>query len=272
MRAFLHEFSVFVLKEAGACIFAGSFFLILLISKLIQIPGLPRYDFILLLTLFLQVALVFSKIESWDEVKVLFLFHLLGLALELFKTHSAIGSWSYPEPAYAKIMGVPLYSGFMYAAVASYLCQAWRIFQLDVRDCPSPGLSAVLAAAIYLNFFTHHFIWDFRWPLTVAVFWIFRRTWVEFTVIETPRRMPVVLSFLLIGFFIWVAENIATFGGAWAYPHQQLQWRPVSFWKVHSWSLLVILSFVIVVNLKYLKAKAKGDGPFKMSTSESVVS
>jgi len=56
-------------------------------------------------------------------------YHLIGLVLELFKVH--MGSWSYPEEAYSKVFGVPLYSGFMYASVASYLCQAWR--RLDVR-------------------------------------------------------------------------------------------------------------------------------------------
>ena len=32
--------------------------------------------------------------------------------------------------------------------------------------------------------------------------------------------MPLVLSFVLIGFFIWIAENIATFFSAWEYPNQ----------------------------------------------------
>lgn len=44
------------------------------------------------------------------------MFHLIGLALEIFKVH--MGSWSYPEEGYVKIFGVPLYSGFMYASVA----------------------------------------------------------------------------------------------------------------------------------------------------------
>jgi uncharacterized membrane protein YoaT (DUF817 family) len=59
---------------------------------------------------------------------------------------------------------------------------------------------------------------------------------------------------MLIGFFVWVAENIATRGGAWAYPDQRLGWRPGSFGKVHSWTLLVVLSFFIVADLKVYKA------------------
>ena len=254
MKAAIREFALFTLKEARACVFAGGFFLILVASRAIHIPGVPRYDFILLMALLLQAAMLAFRLETWDEAKVLLLFHAFGLALEIFKTNPAIGSWSYPEPGYAKLCGVPLYSGFMYAAVASYLCQAWRIFGLELEREPDPRASAALAVLIYLNFFTHHFIPDFRWVLSAAVVALFWRTRVAFTVTERRRRMPLALSFLLIGFFIWVAENFATLGGAWAYPDQRLSWKAVSFFKIHSWTLLVILSFVIVADLKRLKA------------------
>ena len=253
-QAGLHEFLVFGLKEARACLFAGGFFLILVASKAVHIPGLPRYDFILLMALLLQAGMLAFRLETWDEAKVLLVFHAFGLGLEIFKTNPAIGSWSYPEPGLAKVFGVPLYSGFMYAAVASYLCQAWRILEVELEREPDPRLSLALAILIYLNFFTHHFIPDLRWPLSAAVLLLFARTRVAFTVTATRRRMPVALSFLLIGFFIWVAENLATAGGAWAYPDQRLGWRAVSLGKIHSWTLLVILSFVLVADLKHLKA------------------
>ncbi|HJV23172.1 MAG TPA: DUF817 domain-containing protein [Holophagaceae bacterium] len=249
----LREFLTFGLKEARACVFAGGFFVILVLSRLVQVPGLPRYDFILLCTLGLQVLLLGLKVETWDEVKTLSLFHVAGLLLELFKTHPAIHSWAYPEAAYSKLWGVPLYSGFMYAAVASYMMQAWRLFDLELVDMPPPRWSLMLALALYLNFFTHHYMWDLRWPLSVAVLALFRKARVRLTVTEVRRRLPLALSFLLIGFFVWVAENIATRGGAWAYPDQRLGWRPVSFGKVHSWTLLVVLSFVIVADLKAYK-------------------
>jgi uncharacterized membrane protein YoaT (DUF817 family) len=258
LRAFkagLREFLVFGLKEARACVFAGGFFFILVLSKAVHIPGLPRYDFILLMALLLQGGMLVFRLETWDEARVLVLFHAFGLALEIFKTNPAIGSWSYPEPGYAKLCGVPLYSGFMYAAVASYLCQAWRILDVDLEREPDARISLALAILIYLNFFTHHFIPDFRWILSLAVLGLFWRTKVAFTVTAKRRRMPVALSFVLIGFFIWVAENIATAGGAWAYPDQRMGWHAVSFGKVHSWTLLVILSFVLVADLKRLKAR-----------------
>lgn len=261
MRDGIREFALFGFKEARACVFAGGFFLILVLSKAVHVPGLPRYDFILLLALALQAALLAFRLETWDEAKVLILFHALGLALEIFKTNPAIGSWSYPEPGYAKLFGVPLYSGFMYAAVASYLCQAWRIFDLDLEREPDPRVSAGLAILIYLNFFTHHFIPDLRWVLSAAVLALFWRTRVAFTVTERRRRMPLALSFVLIGFFIWVAENLATAGGAWAYPDQRAGWRLVAFGKIHSWTLLVILSFVLVADLKRLKARIGAQTP-----------
>jgi uncharacterized membrane protein YoaT (DUF817 family) len=67
--------------------------------------------------------------------------------------------------------------------------------------------------------------------------------------------MPVSLSFLLIGFFLWIAENISTLLGAWKYPNQENIWHMVDISKISSWSLLVIVSFVVVANLKLIKEK-----------------
>ena len=87
------------------------------------------YDVLLLVCLIAQALLLLTGLETMDELKVITLFHLIGLGLELFKVH--MGSWSYPGQAWSKIGGIPLYSGFMYASVASYICQAWR--GLDLR-------------------------------------------------------------------------------------------------------------------------------------------
>ena len=75
------------------------------------------------------------------------------------------------------------------------------------------------------------------------------------------RRLTTwLLAFVLVGFFIWIAENIATFLGAWQYPHQAAAWAPVHLQKVGSWSLLVILSFIIVAQLKHVKARLRAGG------------
>jgi uncharacterized membrane protein YoaT (DUF817 family) len=254
-RASLWEFFVFGLKEARACLFAGSFFTVLLISKYIPLFGLPRYDFICIAALLLQALLLWTRIESKDEALVLCAFHVIGLMLELFKTHPTIGSWGYPEEGFLKIGTVPLYSGFMYASVASYMCQAWRVLKLDLVCYPSYWLSVPLSVAIYLNFFTNQFVPDVRWPLMAGVVAVFWHTRVLFTVTQRQRSMPLVLSFALIGFFIWVAENISTYLGAWAYPDQRDGWQMVSFAKISSWFLLVIISFIIVADLKHFREK-----------------
>jgi uncharacterized membrane protein YoaT (DUF817 family) len=251
----LYEFIIFGIKQARACIFAGSFFVLLFASNYLPLGAVSRYDFLFISAVFLQAVLYCAKIETKDEIKTIFLFHIIGFALEVFKTSPQIGSWSYPEDGFFMLLGVPLYSGFMYAAVGSYIAQSWRIMQLEFRHYPSYWLSIPLAAALYLNFFTHHFIPDFRWLLTALVFLIFFKTTVYFTVIEKRRRLPLTLSFLLIGFFIWIAENIATFLGAWQYPNQQAAWSIVELGKISSWFLLVIISVIIVADLKMYKSQ-----------------
>lgn len=265
MRSALYEFLVFGLKEARACIFAGLFFAVLFLSNYIPLFGLPRYDFIFLAAIAIQVWLVWQRFETKDEVLTLCAFHVLGLILELFKTHPAIGSWSYPEEAFLKIGTVPLYSGFMYAAVASYICQAWRLFDLKMTHFPRYALSIPLCAAIYLNFFTHHFIGDYRWYLIAGVVVVFFRTTVHFTITDKPRRMPLVLAFLLIGFFIWVAENISTYLGAWKYPDQVHTWTLVSAGKINAWFLLVIISLIIVADLKLIREQRRVRSPHEKS-------
>jgi uncharacterized membrane protein YoaT (DUF817 family) len=247
------EFWIFGLLQARACIFAASFFAVLLISRHVSVPGLSRPDFILLAALALQALLLITRVETLAEAAVLAVFHALGLGLELFKTHPAIHSWTYPELGRFHVSTVPLYSGFMYAAVASYMCQAWRLQHLRLTQYPPRWITIPLAVAIYANFFTHHWLLDIRWWLAAGVLAAFLRTRVHFTVVHQERSMPLALSFVLIGFFVWIAENISTFLGAWAYPDQKAGWVIVSTGKITSWALLVILTFVIVAELKHYR-------------------
>ena len=69
--------------------------------------------------------------------------------------------------------------------------------------------------------------------------------------------MPLNISFILIAFFIWIAENISTFFGAWQYPDQVHVWNVVSTQKITSWFLMVIISFIIVASLKKNKKHDK---------------
>lgn len=252
MKAF-QQLIRFGWEQALSCIFPAVIFITLALTQLVPIPFLPRYDWILIICLFMQWWMVRSGLETRDELKVITLFHVIGLTLEIYKVH--MGSWAYPEPGYFKIFGVPLYSGFMYASVASYLCQAWRRLHIDLVNWPPQWAVIPLASAIYLNFFTHHFWMDIRWLLGGLVLLVFFRSSVKYTVGGKLYRMPLALSFVLIGFFIWIAENIATFFGAWKYPNQTEAWSLVHIGKVSSWLLLVIVSFLIVASLKLAKKR-----------------
>ena len=255
LRRAAAEFAWFGVKQARACAFAGLFF-----GAVFAVPrgglfGVPRYDLLLVIALAVQGWMLWARLETWDEVKAITLFHVIGFALEVFKTSGGIASWSYPDFAYTKLFGVPLFSGFMYAAVGSYIIQAWRLFDLRVRHHPPYWMAALIAVAIYANFFTHHFVGDYRWYLAAAALGLYARTSVVFRPLDRDRTMPLLLSFLLIGFFVWLAENVSTFFGVWRYPSQLGAWTAVHVGKWSSWSLLVIMTFTIVANLKHLKER-----------------
>lgn len=248
---YLKQLFYFGYQQAMSSIFPVVIFVTMAVSKLFAIPYIPRYDFILFVSIMMQIVMYKTGLESKDELKVISVFHIIGLILEIFKVH--MGSWSYPENAYFKILGVPLYSGFMYASVASYIVQAWRRLHLRLYKWSKSYFSVPLGIAIYLNFFTHHYLYDFRWVLTFLLFLIFYRTSVSYQVNKDTYRMPMILSFLLIGFFIWIAENISTFFGAYKYPNQSVEWEVVHLGKISSWFLLVVVSIIIVAQLKHIK-------------------
>lgn len=217
--------------------------------------GLPRYDVLLIAALAIQIGMVWSKLESLDELKAICVFHVVGFALEAFKVSSAIKSWGYPDFGYTKVLGVPLFSGFMYAAVGSYIIQAWRLFDLRIVHHPPYWMAGLVSLLIYANFYTHHYIGDYRWYFAASALGLFARTTVVFRPYDVDRRMPLLLAFVLIGFFIWLAENIGTFWGVWKYPNQLGAWSAVHVGKWSSWSLLVIMTFSLVASLKHIKQK-----------------
>ncbi len=250
---FIRGLFIFAWNQALCCIFPVILFAAMALTKWTDFPYIHRYDLILLISIITQAVMVIAKLETKDELKVITMFHLIGLGLELFKVH--MGSWSYPEEAWSKVFGVPLYSGFMYASVASYICQSWRRFDLYFDRWPNGFMTTALAVLIYANFFTHHFMPDIRWYLTAALFLIFPFSTVHFTVDGRRYRMHVLVAFLLIAFFIWVAENISTLLGAFQYPHQAQRWSLVHLGKLSSWFLLIMISVIIVVQLKGWKSR-----------------
>jgi len=242
----IYEFLLFGFKQAWACLFGGLLLALLLGTHFFYPEGaaLARYDFLVIAAVAIQAALLGLRLETWEEAKVIFAFHVVGTAMELFKT--AYGSWAYPEPSLLRIGGVPLFSGFMYAAVGSYIARIWRIFDIRFSHYPPLWTTAALAAAIYVNFFSHHWLPDVRAALILATLLLFRRSRFWYRPFRKARWMPVPLGFLLVALFIWIAENVATFSRAWVYPDQADGWTPVSPEKLVAWYLLMIISFVLV--------------------------
>jgi uncharacterized membrane protein YoaT (DUF817 family) len=242
----LVEFVVFGLKQGWACLFGGLLLALMIVTDVVWPSGPPieRYDFLLVAAVAIQIGMLRLKLETLDEAKVIVIFHIVGTIMEIFKTSA--GSWMYPEPSLLRIGEVPLFSGFMYAAVGSYLARVTRIFDFRFTHYPPLWTTVLLAAAIYVNFFSHHFIWDVRlWLFGFAVL-IWGRTVVHYRVFRFRLPMPLLLGFGLVSLFIWFAENIGTFANAWRYPGQAAGWNPVSIEKIGAWFLLMIVSFVLV--------------------------
>ena len=106
----------FAWLEARACAFAVVIFAGLALSTLVPLP-IARYDALLVYGVVATLAFWALRLETGREVLGTLAFHLVGLVFEVLKVR--LGSWSYPEEALTKIGGVPLYSGFMYAAMGS---------------------------------------------------------------------------------------------------------------------------------------------------------
>ena len=246
LSAFFWEFFVFGFKQAWACLFGGILLALVLVTKWFwpAHASLARYDFLFLCAVGVQTLLLILRMETVREAKVILVFHVVGTVMELFKT--SVGSWSYPEASFFRIGHVPLFSGFMYASVGSFMARTTRIFDMRYTRYPDLRWTVVLAMLIYANFFTHHFIPDMRVLLFVLVAAVFGRTWVYYKSYRAYRRMPLLLGFGLTAMFIWIAENVGTFATVWVYPHQRHGWQLVHFSKYGSWLLLMIVSFILV--------------------------
>lgn len=245
VRGWPGELLIFFLKQGWAALFGLLFLIALITTKLVwqQDWAVHRYDALFVFAVTTQAGMLWFKLETWDEARVILLFHLTGTAMELFKIH--MGSWTYPGPGLLVVGGVPLFSGFMYASVGSYIVRVIRMFDMRFAPYPPLWLTFVFGAACYLNFFTHHFGPDIRLGLFAASLLFFGRTRVWFYVGPRPRWMPMPLAALLAAFVVWIAENVGTMTETWVYAGQS-GLEPVSLSKMGSWYLLLWVAFVTV--------------------------
>jgi uncharacterized membrane protein YoaT (DUF817 family) len=105
---------------------------------------------------------------------------------------------------------------------------ARKMFRME-RYLPTAGLAA----------FLDHF-WIVEWDLGGQPPYVQRTlpypcVHLVFRPLDRDRRMPLMLGFVLTGFFIWMAENIGTYWGVWRYPNQLGAWSAVHISKWSSW-------------------------------------
>lgn len=260
-KSWVYEFLLFGFKQGWACLFGALMLVLLLGTHLFYPVGAPiaRYDFLTLAAIAIQAGMLAFRLESWAEARVILAFHVVGTVMELFKTSA--GSWVYPEAGVLHIGAVPLFSGFMYAAVGSYIARIWRIFRFRFTHYPPRWTTIALAVAIYVNFFAHHWLPDIRiglFAITALLFW---RTRIHFTPFRRERWMPLLIGWFLVAVFIWFAENIGTFAHAWSYPNQRHGWAIVGPAKLGAWYLLMIISFVLVSLVHGIARETNSPGP-----------
>jgi uncharacterized membrane protein YoaT (DUF817 family) len=262
----LAEFVMFVLKQGWACLFGGLLLAVIIATKLVWDPDWPlqRYDFLFLFAIATQGLFLAAKLATWEEARVILLFHLTGTAMEWFKIHA--GSWAYPEPGLFKLMGVPLFSGFMYASVGSYIARVVRVFDMRFAPYPSFPLTLILALAIYVNFFAHHFLPDIRALLFAGTVILFYRTKIWFRIHDRHWWMPLPLAAFLAALALWIAENVGTATGTWVYSGQ-VPGQIVSLAKLGSWYLLLYVAFVTVT---LVTRRALSDQPLDLTETRAI--
>ncbi|WP_018631658.1 DUF817 family protein [Neomegalonema perideroedes] len=233
--------------------------LLLLIGLSVAIPTpegpLTRLDWLFLAAFGIQLGLILGGWETRGEALTILVFHLAGTAMEIFKVSQ--GSWLYPDRGVFSLWGAPLFTGFMYAAVGSYLARFWRLADWRLERAPPLWAIWSLGAAAYLNFFAHHFLPDIRIPLFLLTLLAFGRTILTLDWGHGRRRIPFLLPFTAAAGLVWLAENFATAAGIWLYPHQIRVWRMVPLSKFGSWFLLLLLTFALVAALRFLEDRRR---------------
>lgn len=244
--------ATFTFKAASAALFG----ILLLLAFALTAPmgsheyyGFFRYDYLLFYAVIIQICLLYLKLESWSEAKVIALFHIMAMGMEIFLTSPAIASWQYPQPAVFKLLTVPLFAGFMYSAVGSFFARSLRLFQMSFVHLPNFNVLLVLAVCAYLNFMTKFFIPDVRIILFIWSIFIFWKTKLFFRVSNRQLSLPMLPVLVVLAFIIWIAENISTFYKIWVYPSQVDVWHMVGWEKLGSWYLLLMLSLVLVLKI-----------------------
>ena len=121
MKTFIIELCYFFIANLRASFFGAFLLSVFLITEVVTVPFISRYDFIFIVAVGYQICMLVFRFERLREFFVIILFHILATCMELFKTHPAVGSWAYPDIGNASLVlgTVPLFTGFLYSAVGS---------------------------------------------------------------------------------------------------------------------------------------------------------
>ena len=75
--------------ETGVGVSVRGLMLALIVGTFLWWPDqapISRYDFLAVGAVVIQAVMLAFKLETWEEVRVIFLFHVAGTIMELFKT------------------------------------------------------------------------------------------------------------------------------------------------------------------------------------------
>jgi uncharacterized membrane protein YoaT (DUF817 family) len=138
-RIAVFEFVRFGIKQGWACLFGGLMLTLLLATHWFYPADgwISRYDFLVIAAVGIQIVMLWTGMQTWEEAKVIAMFHVVGTIMEIFKT--AVGSWTYPEESVLRVAAVPLFTGFMYASVGSYIARVWGLVDFQFPRHPRSG-------------------------------------------------------------------------------------------------------------------------------------
>ena len=122
MKNAIYEFWVFGLKQAYACIFAGLFLSVIIITHFYYpFSFIYRYDFLFLSAIAIQLCLLVTKLETAKEFYAIIIFHVIATLMEVFKTQ--VGSWNYPDQSQIKITNIMLAKNAFGMCLTQHLAQ-----------------------------------------------------------------------------------------------------------------------------------------------------
>ncbi|MEM9715681.1 MAG: DUF817 family protein [Pseudomonadota bacterium] len=227
--------------QIRAAVFGIAFLAAIVGTAVIWSPdwALARNDALFGVGVVLMVAVFWTGVNRMADAVPIGIVFLLGIGLELHRT--GVGAWAYADGGVLKLGAKPLFVGFMYAAVASYVIRSLRLKELVVTRLPHWAVAAFVSVSIYGMFFVG--VPDWVRPavlaLAVIVFGMAR------VVAPSGSWLPVPVALGLAAVLLWCAENVGTFSGTWTYRGQG-PGELVDLTKISAWFLLLTVIFWVV--------------------------